>query len=446
VKIKQLYLQNFCRFEDLVIPFVNENGKPNQVTVFIGENGAGKTSILQALALSLSWLTARIGRETGSGSPISELEILNGKAFSSISIDIEHAENSFSWKLVKSGKGRKKSVESELVDVTRLAGDFRQQLTENENASLPMVVYYPVERVVLDMPIKIRTRHSFAQLDGYDNSLKQGVDFRRFFEWFREREDVENEVGMGQEALRHITEILSKQEAVPDEVWQKLEELKASPRDRQLMAVRTAISSFMPGFSNLRVKRRPRLRMLIDKNGETLNVAQLSQGEKSLMALVGDLARRLAMMNPALENPLHGEGIVMIDEVDMHLHPRWARSVINNLCNTFPNCQFILTTHSPLVISDAKNMSGYILNQEGLRPLGNLYGMDVNQVLLQEMGAEIRSREVQERLDTLFDAIQDGNCKLAREILQGLEQELPADHLEINKAHLLLKRAEARRA
>ncbi|WP_436718331.1 AAA family ATPase [Escherichia coli] len=125
----------------------------------------------------------------------------------------------------------------------------------------------------------------------------------------------------------------------------------ASSRDRQLTAVRTAISRFMPGFSNLRVRRKPRLHMSIDKNGQTLNVLQLSQGEKSLMALVGDIARRLAMMNPMLENPLNGEGIILIDEVDMHLHPTWQRTIIQRLTTTFPHCQFVLTTHSPLVIS-----------------------------------------------------------------------------------------------
>jgi predicted ATP-binding protein involved in virulence len=85
----------------------------------------------------------------------------------------------------------------------------------------------------------------------------------------------------------------------------------------------------MPYMDNLSVRRRPRLHMAIDKNGETLNVAQLFQGEKSLMALVGDIARRLAMLNPALDNPLTGDGIVSIDEVDLHLHPSWQRSLIN---------------------------------------------------------------------------------------------------------------------
>ncbi len=93
--------------------------------------------------------------------------------------------------------------------------------------------------------------------------------------------------------------------------------------------------------------------MLIDKHGETLNVSQLSQGEKSLMTLVGDIARRLAMMNPSLASPLEGDGIVLIDEVDLHLHPKWQRSLLERLTTTFPGCQFVVTTHSPLVVSGA---------------------------------------------------------------------------------------------
>ncbi|TWH64179.1 putative AbiEii toxin of type IV toxin-antitoxin system [Azomonas agilis] len=125
-----------------------------------------------------------------------------------------------------------------------------------------------------------------------------------------------------------MLEKLQEMLGVQHELWSKLSNLEASSRDRQLTAVRTAISNFMPGFTELRVKRKPRLHMSIKKDGQTLNVLQLSQGEKSLMALVGDIARRLAMMNPALENPLEGDGIVLIDEVDMHLHPSWQRSSI----------------------------------------------------------------------------------------------------------------------
>ncbi len=150
--------------------------------------------------------------------------------------------------------------------------------------------------------MKIKERHNFLQLDGYDNALNQGIDFRRFFEWFRNREDAENESGLPQDVLDKLSTKIDLDNAVLN----ALTALMTSSRDRQLTAVRTAISRFMPGFSNLRVRRKPRLHMSIDKNGQTLNVLQLSQGEKSLMALVGDIARRLAMMNPMLENPLNG--------------------------------------------------------------------------------------------------------------------------------------------
>lgn len=305
-----------------------------------------------------------------------------------------------------------------------------------------MIAYYPVERSVLEIPLKIKTKHTFDQLDGYDNSLNRGVDFRRFFEWFREREDSENETGISDTALAEISEKFG-----PDsDVWKTLSKLKASSRDRQLTAVRSAIAAFMPGFTNLRVQRKPRLHMAIDKDGVTLNVAQLSQGEKSMMALVGDIARRLAMMNQSLDNPLHGDGIVLIDEVDLHLHPKWQRSLIRQLSETFPNCQFVLTTHSPLVISDAKDVLVYVLNDGELHEHKGLYGLDANQVLLEVMDTDIRNSDVQKRLNALLERLQDGDLETAQKLFAELTEELPDGHIELAKAALLLRKLELRRA
>jgi predicted ATP-binding protein involved in virulence len=295
---------------------------------------------------------------------------------------------------------------------------------------------------VLDIPLKIKDKHTFLQLDGYDNSLNQGVDFRRFFEWFREREDSENETGISQDFLDQLAAIVGRD----DEIWKNLSTYNASAKDRQLTAVRTALSSFMSGFTNLRVKRKPRLHMSIDKNGETLNVAQLSQGEKSLMALVGDIARRLAMMNPSLENPLHGDGVVLIDEVDMHLHPKWQRTLISRLTNTFPNCQFVLTTHSPLVISDSKNILCYLLDDGELDEVQNLYGLDANTVLLRVMNTDIRNADIDKKLKDVLDAIQEMKLELAETLISELEEELSADNIELTKARILLKKQELRHA
>ncbi len=217
-----------------------------------------------------------------------------------------------------------------------------------------------------------------------------------------------------------------------------------SNKDPQLDAVRQAIYRFMPGFSNLRVRRKPRLHMSINKEGKPLNVLQLSQGEKSLMALVGDIARRLAIMNPTLDNPLHGQGIVLIDEVDMHLHPSWQRSIIERLTTTFPHCQFILTTHSPLVISDYKDVLVYSLDNGELTVVPSQYGQDANSVLLEVMDTHIRNARIAEKFSDLLDMIQRQQLTPAKALLDELTAELPATNLELTKARLLLRKQELR--
>jgi predicted ATP-binding protein involved in virulence len=454
MEIKRVTLNNVGPFKTLEIPLAPTEQNPSNITVFVGNNGTGKTSVLKALATSLSWFIARLRTEKGNGNPLPDDTILNAAASAAIEIEISdflrtaahpnesEMSNRFHWTVTKTRKGRKAQYISQLTDCTRLVNDYRSALTNDDKTSLPLIAFYPVERVVIDIPLKIRTKHTFLQLDGYDNSLIQGVDFRRFFEWFREREDTENESGISEELMNELRQVFG----TDSDVWQQLGRLNASAKDRQLTAVRTAIHQFMPHMDKLRVRRKPRLHMAIDKNGETLNVAQLSQGEKSLMALVGDIARRLAMLNPALENPLKGDGIILIDEVDLHLHPSWQRSLCDRLITTFPNCQFVLTTHSPLVISDCKNVLVYTLTNGELQELPSQYGQDANTVLLDVMDTSIRKPEIDIRLNDLLDAIQDSNLTQAQQQLAELTAELPANHLELIKAKLLIRKQTLRYA
>lgn len=465
MKIKTLILKNYRRFADLNISF--ESGNDNKTTIFIGDNGAGKTAILDALSLNLSWLIARINRDKGKGKSIADIDIANNKPYAIVQMQLNYQSELYHLGITGTRKGRsKQKIESQLTEVSKLAEIFRMQLTENENASLPLIVYYPVNRAVVDIPLKIRIRHNFEQIDGYDNALQQGVDFRRFFEWFRDREDAENEM-----RTQRFFEILKKSEddcppqydGLSEYVASHLdvdgsmdfqlqrsigisEKIRNSIKDKQLNAVRAAIQTFMPDFDDLRVERRPRLRMVVNKNGKKLDVGQLSQGEKSLMSLVGDIARRLAMMNPALENPLEGEGIVLIDEIDMHLHPTWQRSVIGNLNKTFPNCQFILTTHSPIVISETPNLLVYALDDGEIARLDDLYGMDVNDVLLSEMHADIRNVEIQNAFDDILNSLQAGDLEYAKLRCAELQQKIAVDNVELNKMQLLIKRLEFQRA
>jgi predicted ATP-binding protein involved in virulence len=454
MEIKRVTLNNIGPFTTLEIPLAPTDQNPSNITVFVGNNGTGKTSVLKALATSLSWFISRLRTEKGSGNVIPEDAILNAAAAAAIEIEIcdslrsstypndSEIDNRFKWSLAKNRTGRKAQYTSHLNDCTRLAKYYRDALTQDHQTSLPLIAFYPVERVVIDIPLKIRTKHTFLQLDGYDNSLSQGVDFRRFFEWFREREDTENESGISEDVLNRLRPLAETNQ----DVWQLLNDLNASAKDRQLTAVRTAIRQFMPRMDNLRVRRKPRLHMAIDKNGETLNVAQLSQGEKSLMALVGDVARRLAMLNPNLTNPLTGDGIILIDEVDLHLHPSWQRSLCDRLIETFPNCQFVLTTHSPLVISDCRHVLVYALTNGELQELPSQYGQDANTVLLEVMDTSIRNEKINSELNDLLDAIQDSNLAQAQQLLAELTAELPANHLELVKAKLLLRKQELRHA
>ena len=454
MEIKQFQVKNFGRFTQMDIPLAPTSTKNSNITVLIGNNGTGKTTLLKALATSLSWFVARLRSEKGSGNAIHETHIKNKANAAEIDIAVfdpqgqehnPHADPSdflFCWSQIKAKKGRKATRSSHFQDLNTLVDFYREQLTRNDKFSLPLIAFYPVERVVLDIPLKVMTKHSFNQLDGYDNSLNQGVDFRRFFEWFREREDSENEGGLPGEVFEQLTKLLSEE----SDLWAKLKSMQASSRDRQLTAVRQAISSFMPGFDNLRIRRKPRLHMSIDKNDETLNVAQLSQGEKSLMALIGDIARRLAMMNPALDNPLHGDGVILIDEVDLHLHPRWQRTLLERLEKTFPHCQFVLTTHSPLIISDSKDVLCYSLDDGELTEMDNLYGLDANQILEEVMETASRNSRVAEQIQSLMEAAQDGELNLAKTYLAQLENDLPTDHIELLKAKLLIRKLELRRA
>ncbi|MEN9897003.1 MAG: hypothetical protein RLZZ66_652 [Pseudomonadota bacterium] len=436
MKVAKLVLKNFRRFEDSIVDFQDDKN----TTVFIGNNGAGKTAILDALVLNLSWLIARIGREKGKGKNIDDSDILNGTSSSIVDLCLNYNESTFHLCVTSTRKGHsRQKIENQSTEVSKLAEIFRQKLTEDSaNASLPLIVYYPVNRVVVDVPLKIRTRHNFEQIDGYDNALQQGADFRRFFEWFRYREDIENELITDQ--YEQIFIEITENKLIPD--WDEIKRTASITKDRQLNAVRNAIKLLITEFDNLRVERKPRLRMVVNKNGHKLDVGQLSQGEKSLMSLVGDIARRLAMMNPALDNPLDGEGIVLIDEVDMHLHPTWQRSVIANLNKTFPNCQFILTTHSPIVISEMPNLLVYALDDGVISKSNNLYGMDVNDVLLSEMHTVIRNEEIQSDLDFVLNSLQEGEIENAKLRCIELGKKIAIDNSELNRMQLLIKRLE----
>ncbi|NCC64002.1 MAG: hypothetical protein EOM15_05040, partial [Spirochaetia bacterium] len=264
-------------------------------------------------------------------------------------------------------------------------------------------VYYTVQRNAEGEVKTIKTKHSFDLLSTFDNALTPQVNFRTFFEWFRTLEDIENE---------QYRDLVMEAGGKSD--------IAINP---QLKIVREVIETFT-GFKKLAIKRNP-LCMQLEKEGKVLKVEQLSQGERDLLALVGDLTRRIVIANPALKNPLLGEGIVLIDEVELHLHPKWQRQILQLLSTTFPNVQFIVSTHSPQILSEAEKDSIILLYQDdgefACTSIKQGKGLSSNEVLEEIMDSRSVNQEVQSDLDRIFRLIDNNELEEARKRIEAFK-------------------------
>lgn len=432
MRVRHLKIQGYRGIPSLDLDFGSKGP-----AVLIGVNGSGKTSILNCISSLLQIFVDRLKGVDNSGKFIfseDDLTIGDKTGYLRNEISLSHAiegarlnrnfENkddedltTFSGGLSLGDLGYYPQNSLEELDPINLR--IKNQLRINENFNLPVMISYPVNRAFsLKASIDLLTDDSGqSQLKTYDNALLGGqTNFADFFNWYKYREDIENE--------QRISSNIDH-------------------RDRFLEAVRKSIEELIPGFRNLRIRRLP-LRMTISKNGKELSIDQLSDGEKCLLAMVGDLARRLSIANPGLKDPLLGTGIVLIDEIELHLHPQWQRGMIPSLTKIFPNCQFIVTTHSPQVLSDVRPENIYILSstEHGVsvsHPDISL-GRDSNQILEEIMGVSERPVNIKNDLKLLFRLIDQGDLDKAREYQKELEGIIGSDDPEFAKADILIRR------
>jgi predicted ATP-binding protein involved in virulence len=194
---------------------------------------------------------------------------------------------------------------------------------------------------------------------------------------------------------------------------QKIKLQDSKKKNNFLIAIEKAISSILSDgqtkYTNLRIEWGEKYdEMLMDKISneikETLFINQMSSGEKTLIALVADIVRRLYLANSKNINPLEGHGIVLIDEIELHLHPKWQRKVLPKLLETFPNIQFVITTHSPLVLDTLKpNNIRLLLNNEFIIPDFYPKGREIGEILEELMGENAVS--IQAQVDEYFKLI-----------------------------------------
>lgn len=209
--------------------------------------------------------------------------------------------------------------------------------------------------------------------------------------------------------------------------WMGVQQALCSERPSKakvLAAFDDAVTRFLPGYRDLRLDG-AQGRLLIDRGTVSVQVRHLSDGERGVLALVLDLTRRLAQANPAVPDPAAKcEAVVLIDDLDLHLHPQWQRQIIHNLSAAFPRCQFIATTHSPQVIGEVEHDRIHVMAEDEVYSPTHSFGVDASRILEEIMEAEPRNREVRELLSRASQMIDGERFGEARKLLGKLYRRL----------------------
>lgn len=466
MKIKSLHIQNFRGFEDVKIEFPDTN-----LAVFIGENGSGKSSVLDCVGILLAnYLNNifnfparpdkgfeeaikkkpdlgnyfekynKISKILGENTLVKDFNIeindINLKSDDlkisfKLGYDEEDILSNMSFNRNRTRNNSIKSSEGIMI--------LGEKLLNNPRLNLPILIYYPTNRIWQEKIEKTeRKQYKFSQFNAYANAFGNSLEvFDDFFEWFRNEEDYERDTKLKNNDLGYV--------------------------NPKLEVIRKALNIFLLSFSsnqyeNLRIER---LRndegyefsdktidvfLAISKNNQTFRFEQLSSGEKMLLMMVADIARRLTIANPSLEGEaaLQGEGIILIDEIELHLHPSWQREVIPALRATFPNIQFLITTHSPQALSGIKKIDEdalFILKDfHVFKPSSSAIGRDSNGILEEIMGVSKRPKEIEDLINEYFNLISKTKYEESEVVKQALMTKLAFDDPFFVQAESTLKR------
>lgn len=391
MKINRIKFKNFRLFKDLDIKFPNSN-----FITFIGINGCGKSSILDGLALALTHIVSPLtSPQNNYDIPyyFERSDISNGFSRSIIQIEANGFDKRFQIKIEKEidKKGFSYNIKPK-----ELLNETKNKLKSDLTTQLPLLVYYRATNSEKSSSPKYNFFYNRI-LFGYLNSFStSSPSFKDFEQWFISEENIENEQKIGSKNFAY--------------------------QNASLKLIRAAFETFFSemkekNFSNLRGRRQSEgnlhytdalsdSELIISKSDTEVKINQLSSGEKKILLLVSDIARRLAILNNSNPNSLLGDGIVLIDEIEMHLHPKWQRKIISGLKKTFPNIQFIVSTHSPQVLSKISKEDVIVLKDGDYFHLNSdPKGRDSNGILEEIFEIDKRPEEVDKLIDQLFESI-----------------------------------------
>jgi len=352
MKLKKLVLTNFRCFKEISIDlFDGEQSNPN-LTVFVAGNGHGKTAILDACRYLIGILVGHFPKISVPRLKESDrrrinkydiVEIFDASLLFSTPYTRLSAttEENITWDITAK-RDTSQSTLNQIPDalghkaILELADKYINIINNEPNEMLPIFCFFGTERaVVRGRPERRRGfQKEFTRYDSYVKTLDGGLDYKKKIEWMEFLEDKQRRERESKRNFDYIS--------------------------IEIATIQLAIERMLPGFRNLRTDTRP-LNLVIDVDSQSVYKTcsideQLSDGYKIVLVLVLDIVSRMIEANSLItgitaEQLLKTQGIVLIDEVDLHLHPSWQQRIVGDLQTTFPNIQFIVTTHSPQVIS-----------------------------------------------------------------------------------------------
>lgn len=397
--IKIIDIQNYHGIERLHAEF--QKG----INLIIGNNGAGKTSLLNALTVALSEPMIFI-------QGLTPTQITNIDAFQttlSIGENVFQTENHYPivvestlvWNNIDYHCCKQKDNElaSEEDKNFQLAKTFKENIG-NAEAHYPLLCFLPAQRGKLkynkttSIPI---TTGEIQRSQGYKNAFTGAQNIDEIQRWCLQMEFAE---------------------------YQKKQRIKEYSEFQSIVAC---------FFSKIDENaKEPKLYFSSEKNSlvyfdgtSEKPLHQLSDGFQAALCMIIDLAYRAVLLNPSVSDLAKRiDGIVLIDEIEMHLHPAWQWKILNAFQQTFPEVQFIIATHSPIILSSAKDASLFLMKSPNeIVPLNSAYGYQVDDVLSLPQGSMARPANVSAYYDQIESILDTGTKEDLNKLMERAKEE-----------------------
>lgn len=420
MRIDNIKITNFKNFSEANLHF--EKG----VNLLVGSNGSGKTSILEAINVAIGAFFGSQEQKLHRVIEFDEIKITRGirARTSTIAANTELIGKEWSRTIKKSTKANDKKLIKSASDYGY--SFFNKFEDPNDETVAPILAFYSTQRLFKDAYLSGKQKYDVAngRRNGYLQCLKENAIKSVINEW------------LGNAVTKRATLQIKKIENI-DFVLDNVEQ-----------AIKKTLITLLhlPANFNLEIYQDPyfdnELFVSYDKE-HNLPISYYSDGFRNILYLIIDIVWRISQLNPWLssleEISEKAFGVITIDEIDLHLHPKWQAQVISLIQLLFPNIQFFITTHSPTVVANFQNGSLYIIDNSEVNKCGDKYfGKQINNILRNILGASDRHIPTQHQVDLLFRYIDENNREQYTPLLQSLIDLLGMEDAEISRAIALI--------